>query len=379
MLIKNACVVMPEKAEISDVRISGEKIEQIKKNLDACPGEEIYDASGCYLLAGFIDSHMHGAVGQVFSSEVCDVKAICAYEAGEGVTAVAPTLLAMSIEDIKKDVKGILPYIDKDTGGAKLVGFHSEGPFLNPAKKGAMNPDSMSLPSIERFERIYDACGGNLKIMTIAPEMPGALEVISFAAEKGVALSAGHTDASFEQMKNAIDAGVTRMTHTFNACRAFNHREPGVLGAALTDDRITCEVICDFAHLHPAAVEMIYKVKGYKNFTAISDSEFGAGLQAGRLVIDGLERVIKDGLVWLGDGKTIAGAASSLHRAFKNLLSLGIPVCEVSHMLSATPAKALNIFDSTGSIEKGKCADVCIVNCDTLEVVKTYVGGKAVL
>lgn len=135
MLIKNACVVMPEKAEISDVRISGGKIEQIEKNLDACPGEEIYDASGCYLLAGFIDSHMHGAVGQVFSSEVCDVKAICAYEASEGVTAVAPTLLAMSIEDIKKDVKGILPYIDKDTGRSKACRLSLRGTFPESCQK----------------------------------------------------------------------------------------------------------------------------------------------------------------------------------------------------------------------------------------------------
>ncbi len=374
MIIKNGNVVLESGEVKKDIRTENGKIAEIADNIEKS-GEEVYDASGMTVLAGFIDSHTHGAAGHIYSDTVSDINKITAFEVTEGVTTVAATMISSTVKNLTTQINHLMPYIESGTVGAKIGGIHSEGPFINPLKKGAMNPENMVPPSVDDFKRLYDVCRGHLKIMTLAPELSGAADVIKEAVKCGVNISAGHTDASYDEMKRGIDAGVTRMTHTFNACRALNHREPGVLGAALTDERVSCEVICDFKHLHPAAVELIYKAKGAKGFTAISDSEFGAGLASGRLEIDGLVRIIKDGLIWLEDGKTIAGSARSIYAAFVNLLSLGVPMHEVSMMVSLNPAKALGIDKETGSIETGKWADLVVVDKE-LKVVQTFVNGE---
>ena len=379
MLIKNANTVMSNCVLKRDILIKDGKIADIAPVLDV-PGEEIYDASGLTLLPGFIETHAHGAVGYLCSNEDIDLQAILDFEASEGITTWALTHHTMALEEFEAKLPEALALMgDGHKGGAKIGGIHAEGPFINVAKKGAMNEKRIILPTIEAFDRMYDACKGQMKIITIAPEMEGAIEVIKHAVSKGVKVSAGHTDATYDQMLRAIDAGVTRMTHTFNACRAISHREPGVLGAALTDKRVTCEVICDFGHLHPAAVNLLYQIKGSSNFCAISDSEFAAGLKTdGIVLLDGAPRYIdrEAGVCRLENG-TICGSASSLYRGFKNLLSLGIPVWEVSEMCSANPAKALGIFDETGSITVGKAADMVIVDKD-LDIKQVFVDGKAV-
>ena len=378
MLIRNALAVRRDRIQPCDIRVTDGKIAAIAPQLEPLPDfarEEIYDAGGSYVLPGLIDSHTHGAVGSVYYRTDCDVEKITAFEASEGVTAVAATLESAPIDREIELVEHLLPFLENGTPGARLVGIHFEGPFLNPAKKGAMDPDGMVLPNVRDFDRLYEASRGYMKLITVAPEMPGAAEVIRRAAEKGVAVSAGHSMASYEEMKQAIDLGVTRMTHTFNACRPFEHREPGLLGAALTDERVTCEVICDFAHLHPAAVELIYRAKGSSRFTAISDSEFAAGLCEGRLVSeDGTERYIDGGVARLADG-TICGSASSLWRGFVNLCSLGLPLWEVSETVSANPARALGIYDRVGSIDIGKEADLCVVSRE-MKLQKTFVSAK---
>ena len=375
MLIKNASCVMASNVLERDIRIEGGKICDIATEITPKANEEIYDATGMKLFAGFIDTHTHGAVGHFYSNFGVDFQAICEFEAREGVTTIAVTHTSMQIDDFESVCKEVLPLIN-NTRGAKIGGFHSEGPFMNLNKKGAMNPKRIISPSVEIFDRMYEATQGQMKLMTLAPENDGALDVIKRAVSKGVQITAGHTEATYEQMQRAIDAGVTRMTHTFNACRALNHREPGVLGAALTDDRIVCEVICDFGHLHPAIVELIYKLKGSSHFCAISDSEFAAGLAEGVYESEGISRYIdtKMGVCRLEDG-TICGSASSLYRGFKNLVSMGIPLWEVSEMVSANPAKALGIYDKTGSISVGKAADLVFVN-DKYEIVRVLVDGK---
>lgn len=378
MLIKNAKTVLSNSVLERDILIKNGKIADIAPVLEV-EGEEVYDASGLTLLPGFIESHAHGAVGFLCSNEGSDLQAILDFEASEGVTTWALTHHTMAVDEFEARLPEALELIANRKTGAKIGGIHAEGPFINVSKKGAMNEKRIAAPSVEIFDRMYDACNGQMKIMTIAPEMDGAIDVIKRAVSKGVQVSAGHTDATYDQMMRAIDAGVTRMTHTFNACRVFSHREPGVLGAALTDKRVTCEVICDFGHLHPAAVNLLYQIKGSSNFCAISDSEFAAGLkEEGKIVLDGVARYIdhKAGVCRLEDG-TICGSASSLYRGFKNLVSLGIPLWEVSEMCSANPAKALGIYNETGSISIGKAADIVIVD-ENLEIKKVLVDGRAV-
>lgn len=379
MLIKNANAVMKSNMLSRDIRIKDGKIYEISESLPPEKDEKIIDAQGKTLIPGIIDTHTHGAYGYIYSDILSDTEKVFQYEASQGVTSVGVTYSATGFEEFAAAAKKDLVLLNSKHDGAKFGGIHSEGPFLNVSRKGAMIPHRIVPPTVDDFDRIYDACEGSLKIITLAPEKPGAIDVIRRAVQKGVAVSAGHTDATYDEMMRAVDAGLTRMTHTFNACRPINHREPGVLGAALTDDRVCCEVICDFAHLHPAAVEMIYKLKGSRGFTAISDSEFGAGLEnAGSFVIDGSVRYIDSeaGVARLEDG-TICGSASSLLRGFKNLISLGIPIWEVCEMSCSNPAKALGIYDSTGSIETGKCADLVILN-DDFSVSKTFVDGRIV-
>lgn len=376
MIIKNANAVMKNCIIKRDILVKNGKIADIAPSIEA-NGEKIIEADGLTIVPGFIDAHTHGAVGYVYSNPNADVEAMCRYEASEGVTTVASTLHAMTADDFADRCREQLAFFGK-TGGAKIGGFHAEGPFLNVAKKGAMNAKRIAEPSIEMFDRMFESAEGQMKLITVAPEMPGAVELIKHIVSKGVRVSAGHTDATYDEMMRAIDAGVTRMTHTFNACRAFNHREPGVLGAALTDKRVTCEVICDFGHLHPAAVNLVYQIKGSGNFCAISDSEFAPGLKSGSVVIDGEIRIIDNdaGVCRLEDG-TICGSASTLYRGFKNLASLGIPLWEVSEMCSANPAQALGIYGETGSIEVGKCADLVLMDSD-FAIKNVFVDGEIV-
>ena len=376
MLLKNALVVGKNEVEAMDVRISQGKITGIGKNLPLEAGENGCDLTGKYLMAGFIDSHTHGAMDTVYFRED-DLDIVTDLEVSRGVTAVAATLSSQTMECFERCAKNVLAYMRKGTRGAKIAGIHFDGPFLNVERKGGMKEECLIPPTMEDFERIYDFCEGELKILTIAPELEGSLEVIRAAASRGVTVSAGHTAATFEQMKEAIDAGVSRMTHTFNASVGFNHRNPGVLGAAMTDSRVMCEVICDFTHLHPATVELLYKVKGADGFCAISDSEFCAGLEENKVYsFNGRTFRVENGVAWLPNG-TICGSAGDLLLALKNLRSLGIPLPEISRMLSANPAKGLGIFDQTGEIATGKLADLVILD-ENLQVKATLVEGNCV-
>ena len=377
MLLKNIHAVRSDRIMPCDMRIEHGKIAAFGKDLAPYENEEVIDGGGAYAFAGLIDTHTHGAMGSVYYNLNSDIDTILAFEAQEGVTTVAATLESAPIDKEIELTRHLFPFFEKKSGRAKLGGIHFEGPFLNPAKKGAMNPDGMVMPNVPDFDRLYEAAEGHMKLITVAPDMPGALDVISRAVSRGVKVSAGHTMASAEQMKAAVDAGLTRMTHTFNACRSFDHREPGILGTALTDDRVTCEVICDFAHLHPLTVELIYRAKGAARFTAISDSEFAAGLAEGKLISeDGRERIIDGGVARLADG-TICGSASSLARGFRDLCSLDIPLWEVSRMCSENPAKALGVFDQTGSLDVGKCADFFLADKD-FSVKTVFVDGEKI-
>lgn len=377
MLLKNIHAVRSDRIMPCDMRIEHGKIAAFGKDLTPYENEEVIDGGGAYAFAGLIDTHTHGAMGSVYYNLNSDIDTILAFEAQEGVTTVAATLESAPIDTEIALTRHLLPFVEKKSGRAKLGGIHFEGPFLNPAKKGAMNPDGMVMPNVPDFDRLYEAAEGHMKLITVAPDMPGALDVIKRAVSLNITVSAGHTMASADEMNAAVDAGLTRMTHTFNACRSFDHREPGILGTALTDDRVTCEVICDFAHLHPLTVELIYRAKGAARFTAISDSEFAAGLAEGKLISeDGRERIIDGGVARLADG-TICGSASSLARGFRDLCSLDIPLWEVSRMCSENPAKALGVFDQTGSLDVGKCADLFLANKDFC--VKTvFVDGEKI-
>ncbi len=377
VLLKNVTAILPAGETICDVRIENGIIQEIASEIPCEKDDEICQCSGNYLMPGFIDTHNHGGLSRAFLDTDADLNAIVTAYAKRGTTAIAPTFSCRPFEIFGPAVKKMSEFAKKNKKGAKIPGIHSEGPFLNPVRAGGMYPGYMIEPTVEAFEKIWEACGGLLKIITLAPEIPGAFDVIKKATEKGVMVSAGHTNATYEEMKAAIDMGVSRVTHTFNAARPINHREPGVIGAAFSDDRVNCEAICDFAHLHPETVKLIITQKGASGVTVVSDySDQGgrAAMGEGEQERDGKKYLIRNGVAWTLDGSVISNS-NDMYVSVKNLYSIGVSLSDIAVMSSENPAKALGIFEKTGSIEVGKAADMVLLDKE-FNLIHTYVNGE---
>lgn len=374
MILSNANYVDGEfKLKKGDIRIEDGKIKEIGENLI---GEERIDCTGKYVLPGFVDSHFHGACGVKVSNENPDYDTMTNYLATQGVTSVVMSTVVNTRENLLQQVENVYKYKGNENG-AKILAVHLEGPFISTKYKGAMNDENIVLPTIEMLDALCERSGNMVKMITIAPEVDGAMEVIKYAVSKGIKVFLGHTGATYEQAKEAINAGASGMTHTFNASVGLHHRNPGVLGATLTDESVSCEMICDYVHLHPAIINLIYKVKGREKISIISDSVFAAGIECeSYMEPDGIVRYIKDGKITLADG-TIAGSAMNIYHGVKNLLKSGYPIEDVAMMASYNPAKTIGKETEIGSLEVGKRADIVILDGD-YNIVRTYVDGKKV-
>lgn len=369
-VLKGAC----SHFEHTDMIVEAGKIKAFGKGQE---GGEDYDASGLYVIPGFIDTHDHGCVGAEFAAEDGDFEKARVWLAGQGITGVAPTVRALPIKGCIAAERNILREAAKASGGARILGIHLEGPFVSRSKRGAMDPPDIACGT-EALAELAEASEGMLKIMTLAPERENALEVIRAAGKLGVRISLGHSGAEYEAAKAAIDAGASRATHVFNAMRPLYHRQTGILGAVLTDDRVTCEMICDFVHLDEAAVRMVYRLKGAERIAVISDSGYMTGLGDGTYSAgeNGQLRIVKDGVCRMPDG-TIAGSCVSMLHGARNLLGMGIPLEEVSVMCALNPARALGAEGRVGSLEEGKDAD--FVLCDEkLNIKAVFIGGKKI-
>lgn len=373
MIITNAKVMNEDFRLVeSDLRIENGKITEIGCGLtDSCT----IDVSGKYLLPGFIDTHIHGAYGVRVSDPDSPLDVMTEFEATQGVTGVAVTTATSEFNDLLRQLRASRAAMN-NAKGARVFGIHAEGPFICPKFKGAMTEKYILEPCASTLDEMMKASDGSIKIITIAPEVKNAIELIKYAASLGVVVSMGHTDSDYETAMRAIEAGATRMTHTFNAARPIKHRDPGVLTAALTSNAVTCEMICDYVHLHPATVQLIYKLKGSHLINMISDSGHAAGLDVKQFEVDGVMRYVNNGVVTLENG-TIAGSAMTLYNGFKNLVNSGFPMEDVSRMLSLSPAKSLGVDNITGSISIGKSADLVLLDSD-LNIQKTFVQGICV-
>lgn len=330
------------------------------------------------ILPGFIDVHTHGGggidVNHLRKSE--DIETLSSFYAAHGVTSILLSVMTDTKDEMMRLVCLIGTEVGKTLPGAEIMGIHLEGPFLSEDYKGCM-PSSMILdPDTALFDSFCAASGNNVRYITIAPERSGALEFIRHAEEKGVVVSMGHSDASYEEAVEAVKRGVTSATHLFNAMNLFHMHRPAISGAALESDDVYAEIISDGFHLHPATVRLVLKTKGIDRVVAITDSIMAAGLPDGEYMLGVNPVVVKNGDAQTPEGIR-AGSTLTLDRALRNLVFFtGMGVEKIWPLLSKNQSEMLHLTDR-GVIEKGKRADFVVLD-DNLEVQETLVKGKTV-
>lgn len=329
------------------------------------------------LLPGFIDLHVHGAVGhELMDGNPEGIKLMSKFYSQHGVTGFLATTWAASHAQTFEVIKVVDQVIDTALGGAKILGVHLEGPYLNQERRGAQDSDSIRKGNLKEALELIDC--GFVKLIAIAPEIPGNLSLIDECVRRGITVSAGHTNATYEEMVIAVQHGVRQVTHCYNAMSPYNHRQPGAVGAALALEELNCELIADKIHVHPAAMKVLLKAKGPEGVILITDAMRAVGLGDGSYSIgDGRTVVVQNGNARLPDG-TLAGSVLTLERGLHNLMEAsGQSLLALWMTSSLNAARAIGLANCKGSLEIGKDADMTLVDAD-LNVLMTVVEGEMV-
>lgn len=371
--VKNGKVILPDGILENVVLAFDNKICGFTDEKDIPDDAVVIDAHGGYVSPGLIDIHIHGYLGEDTSDGNADgIFKMANGVMKNGVTSFCPTTMTVSMDEINKalDVVRSLKAESKKWDGAEILGVNLEGPFINPKKKGAQAETHIKAPDAKFVIDNADI----IKLATMAPEMSGGREAIKEIREKSdVVVSVGHTDATFEETLNGIEAGASHITHLFNAQTPLHHRNPGVVGAALLED-VTTELIADTFHVHKGLFELLARVKG-DNLVLITDCTRAGGMPDGEYSLGGQPIFVKGVQCLLEDG-TIAGSVLKLNNAVKNLRdNTDLPFWKVVSSASLNPAKAIGVDDRKGSIEAGKDADIIITDGD-FNIVKTIIGGE---
>lgn len=374
MIIKNA-KIFREGGEFQkgDITIDGEFFaENSDKN-----GGEVLDAEGLIAIPGLVDIHLHGCVGHDFSdADEEGLKKMLRFEASHGITTVCPTTLTLPEEQLSGVCKRISAISDKK--GSAVAGIHLEGPFLSYNKRGAQNPDYLLAPEVDMIDRLQKDANGLVKLIAIAPELDGALDVISKLSSRGVRVSLAHTEAGYDLAMKGFNSGARQATHLFNGMLPFHHREPGLIGAARDFELCTPELICDGEHIHPSVVRATFSMFGDDRIIMISDSMMATGMADGIWDLGGLEVEVKGNRASLTSNGSIAGSVTNLFGCLKTAVrDMGIPLESAVKCCTVNPAKAIGVFDKLGSITPGKFADLVLLG-DDLEIEKVILRGKMV-
>jgi N-acetylglucosamine-6-phosphate deacetylase len=373
-LITNARIVSPGiDLPNAAVLIDGDRIEAVIEGNNLPASAARIDAGGKLLVPGFIDIHSHGADGR----DVCDdsldsLRHIARRKLQEGVTTWLPTTLTQPKEKLRS-IAGKIAAFRAQGGLTRCPGMHVEGPFINKEKAGAQNPQFVRPPDFAEIEDLHAIMPA--LILSLAPEMPGALELIEGCRALGITCSAAHTAATAAQIFAACDAGLTHLTHYGNAMTPLHHREIGVIGAGMMDERLMIELISDCIHLSPDMVKLVFKVIPIDRLMMITDSVAASWIVEGEIQLGGLEVVVKDRVARLKEGGALAGSTLLANEGFKNLVGMtGLPLHEVIQVTSWNQARSLGLKD-VGKITPGFLADLVLLNND-YSVAKTFVGGE---
>jgi N-acetylglucosamine-6-phosphate deacetylase len=329
-----------------------------------------YVAGGMTVVPGFVDIHIHGAGGHdVMEANARALDRISSTVARYGTTSMVATTVTASADDTCKSLEGIARYIRKhpqeEDGrfGAEILGVHLEGPFISKAQRGVHPPQSLAKPSTELLDKFIEAADGLVRMITLAPELPGGLALVAHAAAAGLVVGMGHTDADYTQAREAIRAGARHAVHTYNAMRPFAHRDPGVIAAVMTEPTVTAEIIADLVHVAGPAIQVLLGVKGFDTVLAITDGIAAMGMPDGTYRLGTFEVTVRDGVCRNSEGK-LAGSTLTLDRALRNLVSLGVPLADAVRMMTILPARRLGLAGKKGIIAVGSDADLVVLTPD---------------
>jgi N-acetylglucosamine-6-phosphate deacetylase len=365
-----------------------------------------YVAAGMTVVPGFVDVHIHGAGGHdVMEATPAALDCITSTVARYGTTSILATTVTASVDETCRSLQGIAEYIrahekreniepnvepnvvpdvepnnDQQNPApatpdlaAEILGIHLEGPFISKARRGVHPPDAIARPSVEILEKFRAASDGLIRIITIAPEIPGALDLIRYAVSHGIVAAIGHTDANFEQTQAAIQAGARHSVHFYNAMRPFSHRDPGVIGAILTEPDVTAEVIADGIHVAGPAIQVLLGTKGFDTVLLASDATAATGMPDGNFRLGNFEVIVKDGVCRNAEGK-LAGSTLTLDRALRYIVALGVPLIDAVRMATILPARRISLAGKKGILAVGADADLVVLTPD-LRVAGTMTRG----
>ena len=343
------------------IRLAGSRIDAVGAGEPPrTPGLPVTDLRGQWVLPGFVDMHVHGGGGTSFTQGTAeDARAAAGFHRRHGSTTVVASLVTAPLTDLEARSAMLAGLAREDV----IAGLHLEGPFLSAARCGAQDPRYMIAPDVAAFERLHAAAAGRLRVITIAPELPGATALITAAVRAGVIAAIGHTDATADITSAAVDAGASHATHLFNGMRPLHHREPGPVGALLDRDEVSCEVIADGVHLNDTAIRVVARVCGPGRLVLITDAMAAAGMPDGRYRLGSVRVDVAGGVARLAAGPgAIAGSTATMAGVVQRAVAAGLPVTDVAAAASTTPARVLGLGDRTGALRPGLDADLVV--CD---------------